>query len=69
MPVTARAQRIREMIEDYIKQGKKISIEDIKQMQSDSIDVYAREAVKPMINLYNKYKYEIYNTSNTNVTD
>ncbi|KAL4445465.1 hypothetical protein ABPG74_004539 [Tetrahymena malaccensis] len=58
MHPTPRAQRIREMIEQYIKEGKKISVEDVKKMQQDSVDVYARQVVPHVINLYEKQKQQ-----------
>ena len=45
----ARALRITEMIEERISNGRKFNLEEMKAMQEDMIDVYAREKKKGMI--------------------
>ncbi|EAS07883.2 peptidase S45 penicillin amidase (macronuclear) [Tetrahymena thermophila SB210] len=69
MHPTARAQRIREMIEQYIKEGKKISVEDVKKMQYDAVDVYARQVAPYVINLYEKQKQQFQSVNETQKID
>ncbi|KAL4491323.1 hypothetical protein ABPG72_021709 [Tetrahymena utriculariae] len=69
MHPTSRAQRIREMIEQYIKEGKKISVEDVKKMQQDAVDVYARQVVPYVISLYEKQKQQFQSVNETQKID
>ena len=49
MLYTSRAARIQEMIAEKIDSGNKISIEDVKIMQLDTVDILAREVVPVII--------------------
>jgi len=52
---TPRADRIEEMISGKIKKGEKISVEDVRRMQQDVVDVFARDSVGKMLALVKKH--------------
>ena len=45
---TARADRLEHLIKDKIKKGIKITKEDMKSMQADTVDVFCLEVVDRM---------------------
>ena len=45
---TARADRLEQMVKEVINSGKKITKDDMKRMQADTVDVYCMELVKSM---------------------
>jgi len=47
--IPSRGPRIAEMIEEYIKANKKISVEDVKKMQLDTVDILARDVVPKLL--------------------
>jgi len=54
MVITPRAVRIHEMIANIIESGKKISVDDVKAMQLDVLDVLARDLVPIIIKCTNE---------------
>ena len=56
---TSRALRANEMVKDLIAKNKKFDIEYMRKMQLDTIDAYARDAVKDLVAIYNRYKARI----------
>lgn len=46
--LTARADRLEQMVKEQIKSGKKFTKDDMKRMQMDTTDVYCLEVVKEM---------------------
>lgn len=57
--VTARAARIQELIEEQISRGEKFTVEDMKRIQLDTIDVYARDNIGKILNIIEKYHEEV----------
>jgi len=53
---TARGLRITQMIEAYIKNGTKISPEDVMNMQRDVLDSFAVKLIPSMMKLYETEK-------------
>ncbi|EGR30548.1 hypothetical protein IMG5_129652 [Ichthyophthirius multifiliis] len=53
---TARGMRINQIIEQYIKNGTKISPEHVQDMQNDVKDAYAEKVLPFLIDLYEKNK-------------
>ncbi|EAR95945.2 peptidase S45 penicillin amidase (macronuclear) [Tetrahymena thermophila SB210] len=49
---TPRAYRISQMIEEYIKNGKKIDVEDMKKMQADTVDSYGCDILPHLFKLF-----------------
>jgi len=64
-----RADRIEEILENYKKTGHKITVDDMKQMLLDDIDVFARDITPAILDLFQRYWGEFsselsqYNTS------
>lgn len=48
---SARASRIREMIEEFISKGEKIGVEEMMEMQKDTVDVYARDMMPKVVRI------------------
>ena len=53
---TARGLRITQFIQEYIRNGTKISPEMIMNMQSDALDSFAQKIHPAYIALYHKHK-------------
>lgn len=53
---TSRGLRITQMIEGYIRNGTKITPENIKNMQSDVLDSFAEKIHPTWVRLYHKHK-------------
>lgn len=49
-----RSLRISEMINDKIQSGKKINAKDMMEIQTDTLDIQARDSLKYMIDCVNK---------------
>lgn len=62
--VTARAARIQELIESQINRGKKFTVEDMKRIQLDTVDIYARDNVNKILKIVDRYKEEFLGGSN-----
>ncbi|KAL4430319.1 hypothetical protein ABPG74_019478 [Tetrahymena malaccensis] len=56
---TARSKRITQIIEEYIRNGTKISPEHVMNMQRDVKDSYAEKIHKHYLNIYHKNKKDI----------
>ena len=55
---TSRASRIQELIEEAIQKGRKLGVDDMMEMQMDTVDVYARDLAPKMMNIVKELKAE-----------
>ncbi|EGR32255.1 peptidase s45 penicillin amidase, putative [Ichthyophthirius multifiliis] len=56
---TSRALRINQLIQEHINKGLKFDIEDMKRIQSDTVDSYAQLILPHLIQLYEKKGMEV----------
>jgi penicillin amidase len=56
---TARAQRLDEVIRGWIDSGEKVTIQDMRDLQQDDLDIVARELTPRMINIARKVAHEL----------
>lgn len=54
MPSTGRAIRLKELIENGIKSGKRFDEKDMIDMQNDEVDVFARELAPQIVHITQK---------------
>ena len=67
--VTPRAARIHELIESQINRGKKFTVEDMKRIQLDTVDIYARDNVNKILKIVDRYKEEVLGGTNSSLEE
>jgi len=67
--VTARSARIQELIEEQINRGQKFTVEDMKRIQLDTVDIYARDNIDKILKIIEEYQEEVLGDNKSSIIE